>query len=76
VHAVEQSPLLVAAEVARATRLAIPTVYELARKDPERWGLVRFGRAVRFRRERILALVRDGQRSSAGAPPASAPECR
>jgi predicted DNA-binding transcriptional regulator AlpA len=54
----QPSPHYVAREVARLTRLALPTIYELARRDPERFGVVRYGRAVRFQRARVDALVR------------------
>jgi len=46
-----------AREVAQLTRLAVPTVYELARREPDRFGAVRYGRAVRFRRAAIDRLV-------------------
>ena len=40
-------------EVRTILRLAKPTVYEIARTDPQRLGAVHFGRAVRFRRSVI-----------------------
>jgi hypothetical protein len=52
--------LLNAAEVANLLRLGVPTVYMYGRRDPERWGIVRFGRAVRFKAERIHALLVEG----------------
>jgi len=38
------------------------TIYEHARRDPDRWGVIRIGRAVRFRRPVIdrMAGVIDG----------------
>jgi len=39
-----------AEEVAHRLGVATPTVYEHARRDPERWGVIRVGRAVRFKR--------------------------
>lgn len=44
-------------EVALLLRLAKPTIYEHARQDPTRFGVLRFGRAVRFRRNAIDRLV-------------------
>ena len=44
-------------EVAEITGLAVPTVYEIARENPERLGVVRFGRSVRFRRDVIDGIV-------------------
>ena len=46
-----------AAEVAQLLRLAQVTVYESAREHPTRFGVVRFGRAVRFRRVAIDRIV-------------------
>jgi excisionase family DNA binding protein len=37
--------------------IARPTIYELARRDPELLGAVRFGRLVRFRREVVDGLA-------------------
>jgi excisionase family DNA binding protein len=50
-------PLLKAEEVAELTRLALPTIYEQARENPERLGVVRIGRAVRFKPDAIDRLV-------------------
>ena len=51
-------PLLTAREVADLLRLSVVTVYEAARRDPRTWGARRFGRAVRFDRMAIDALIR------------------
>jgi hypothetical protein len=61
IHDEDADQLLVAAEAARLVRLAVPTLYERSRLAPEKWGRVTFGRAVRFRRERILQLARLGE---------------
>ena len=50
-----------AREVAELTRLAVPTVYELAKREPDRFGAVRYGRAVRFRRDAIDRLIGGGE---------------
>jgi len=34
-----------------------PTLYELARREPDRFGVLRFGRKIMFRRARIEALI-------------------
>lgn len=47
-----------ATEVAQRLGIAEPTVYEHARRDPRAWGVIRIGRAVRFRREVIDARAR------------------
>lgn len=47
-------------EVEILTDLARPTIYQKSSEDPERWGRVQFGRAVRFLREKIDVLVREG----------------
>ena len=49
-----------AAEVAKMLRLAQVTVYESGREHPIRFGVIRFGRAVRFRRAAIDRIV-DGE---------------
>jgi hypothetical protein len=56
----EEQPavLLTAQEVAELLRLSPVTVYEAGRRDPCTWGVCRFGRAVRFRRDAIEALIR------------------
>ena len=46
--------------VARILGIAKPTVYEFARVEPDRFGVIRFGRAVRFRRFVIDRLARGG----------------
>jgi hypothetical protein len=44
--------------VSRVLDLALPTVYEIAREDPERLGAETFGRrCVRFRRRVIDELI-------------------
>ena len=45
-------------EVETITGYPRPTIYEHARNDPIRWGVIRVGRAIRFRRDAIRALVR------------------
>lgn len=53
-------PLVRAEWVANVGDIALPTVYEMSRRDPARWGRVTIGRAVRFRRdaiERLFGLV-------------------
>ena len=50
--------LLTAREVSLRLRLPLPTLYEFSRRDPSRFGVLRFGRTLRFRRaviERILS---------------------
>ena len=47
----------VAAEVGEKLRLSTPTVYEMARRNPDRLGAVYFGRAVRFRRPSVQRLL-------------------
>jgi hypothetical protein len=37
--------------------LPLPTLYEFARREPDRFGVTRFGRKVMFRRARIEELV-------------------
>lgn len=37
--------------------LPLPSVYEIARRDPERLGVIRFGRSLRFRRAVIEKLI-------------------
>lgn len=49
--------LYVVGEVAKKLNLATPTVYEIARKNPELLGAVRFGRSVRFRSAVIERIV-------------------
>ena len=39
------------------TGIPRPTIYEHARRDPDRWGVIRVGRAIRFRRDAIDRLV-------------------
>ena len=56
-HATGWPALLTAREVADLLRLSIVTVYEAARRDPHTWGARRFGRAVRFDRNAIDALI-------------------
>ena len=43
--------------VSIVTGIPRPTIYEHARRDPRRWGVVRVGRAIRFRREAIDRVV-------------------
>jgi predicted DNA-binding transcriptional regulator AlpA len=52
--------------VSTVTGIPRPTIYEHARRDPSRWGVIRFGRAIRFRRDAIDRLV-------AGEPSGAAP---
>ena len=49
-------------EVAELFDVAKPTIYEHARNDPEKWGVVRVGRAMRFRRDVIEAMIDKGDR--------------
>ena len=49
--------LMRAPSTAAALNMALPTLYELARKDPSRFGVVRLGRSVRFRRAAIDRIV-------------------
>ena len=49
--------LLKALPVATVLGLPLPTLYELARKYPSRFGVVRLGRSVRFRRAAIDRIV-------------------
>ena len=44
-------------DVETITGFRRPTIYEHARRDPRRWGVVRVGRAMRFRRDAIHRLV-------------------
>jgi hypothetical protein len=44
--------------VADLLRLSVVTIYEAARRDPNTWGARRFGRAVRFDKKAIDALIR------------------
>ena len=50
-------PFLTVKEVAPLLRRSEQAVYGDARIDPERFGVVHVGRAVRFRRERIEAIL-------------------
>jgi hypothetical protein len=50
------------ADVKILTGIPQTTIYEHARRDPARWGLIRVGRAIRFRRSAIDALVEGGAR--------------
>lgn len=49
-------------EVTTILGIAKPTVYERARIEPERFGVVRFGRAVRFRRVAIDRIAYGDER--------------
>ncbi len=52
-----QRELLRARFVSTVLELPLPTLYELSRKDPTRFGVVRLGRSVRFRRVAIDKIV-------------------
>ena len=49
--------LLTPKEVEELLRVSLRTVYDLARAKPEDFGVVRIGRAVRFRRSAIEQLI-------------------
>ena len=53
-----ENDLLKAPPTASVLNVPVPTLYELARKDPARFGVVRLGRSVRFRRGAIDRIVR------------------
>ncbi len=56
-----ESALLDAAYVSVRLNIPKPTLYERARREPDRLGVVRFGRKVMFQRSRIEALVGAGE---------------
>ena len=51
------APHYTAGEVAKLCRLAPATVYEFAKREPDRFGVVKYGRAVRFRKSAIDKLI-------------------
>ena len=52
-----ETDVCLAPEVAKRLKIALPTVYQAGREDPIRFGVVRVGRAVRFRRTAIDRIV-------------------